>query len=81
MNFSESESNHIIKQVASGGLERRLTAWIISVRSGSGSGLMFKSSSSKRTAILVISISSSGRRESKQTSKQRLEGLDMSVGD
>lgn len=36
-----------------------LTAWIISVSKGSGSGLMFKSSNSKRTAILVISISSS----------------------
>lgn len=36
-----------------------LTAWIISVSKGSGSGLMFRSSNSKRTAILVISISSS----------------------
>lgn len=39
----------------------RLTAWIISVSRGSGSGLMFRSSNSKRTAILVISISSSTR--------------------
>lgn len=40
-----------------------ITAWIISVSSGSGSGLMFKSSSSKRTAIRVISISSSEETE------------------
>lgn len=37
---------------------------------GSGSGLMFRSSSSKRTAILVISISSSGFNMSDKSSLQ-----------
>lgn len=47
------------------------TAWIISVRRGSGSGLMFKSSSSNRIAIRVISISSSVIREKEITTTRR----------
>lgn len=49
-----------------------LTAWIISVSKGSGSGRMLRSSNSKRTAILVISISSSA---CKQTQIIRQEWL------
>lgn len=42
-----------------------VTAWIISVRRGSGSGLIFRSSSSNLIAIRVISISSSVTRQNK----------------
>lgn len=58
----DAEFIYLISQRAGvlGSKQMRLTAWIISVSKGSGSGLMFRSSNSKRTAILVISISSSG---------------------
>lgn len=49
-----------------------LTSWIISVRSGSGSGRMLRSSSSNCTAMRVISISSSAWRPDRRLSPRGL---------